>query len=144
MLNKNMTMRKAPPFQEDTKSRLDFEKKLKEFTNNIEELTCYTTNGLSIQSEFSIAVRIEMEPGGFTLFGDANSKGEEEIPIIIRSRKDGNHVQDIMSLQAYELHELQKQVEELYNFIDQPFSLSGCNLGLVGSHMGKSLLQSFQ
>lgn len=81
-----------------------------------------------------------MEPGGFTLFGGNNAKAEEEIPIIIRSRKDGNHVQDIMSLQAYELHELQRQVEELYNFIDKPFSLSGCNLGLVGTQAGKSLL----
>ena len=67
-------------------------------------MTPYTCNGISITSEFSIAVDIQMETVKFKLFGNEEAKAMEEVPIIIRSRKDGNHIQDIMSLQAYELH----------------------------------------
>jgi len=41
-------------------------------------------------------VRIEMEPSGFSLFGGTSESKEEEIPIILRSVRDGMHIQDIM------------------------------------------------
>jgi hypothetical protein len=56
---------------------------LNNFFDEITELTPYTISGLSLSSQFSIAVRIEMMPVG--VFGSTNIAGEEEIPIIIRS-----------------------------------------------------------
>ena len=57
-------------------------------------MTPYTINGLSIISEFTIAVRIEMEPMG--IFNRTVEFKEEEIPIIIRAEKDASHIIDIM------------------------------------------------
>ena len=82
-------------------------------------MTPYTISGLSLSSQFSIAVRIEMMPVG--LFGSTNLGGEEEIPIIIRSQKDGNHIHDLMKLQVTELKSLSKVVEQKYSFIQKPF-----------------------
>ena len=59
-------------------------------------MTPYTINGLAVVSEFTIAVRIEMEPQGFGIFNRTNEWKEEEIPIIIRSQKDEKHIIDIM------------------------------------------------
>jgi hypothetical protein len=82
------------PFQEDAHAALEFETQLNKFFDEITELTPYTVSGLSLSSQFSIAVRIEMMPIGF--FGTTNFGGEEEIPIIIRSQKAGNHIHDLM------------------------------------------------
>ena len=71
------------PFQEDALAAREFEKQLLNFFDEITELTPYTISGMSLSSQFSIAVRIEMMPVG--LFGSTNLGGEEEIPIIIRS-----------------------------------------------------------
>ena len=107
------------------------------FADDFEELTFYTINGLSIASEFSIVIRIDMEPIS-SLF-ERNEFKEEEIPILIRSQKDGAHIQDILNLQNQELVELSKQVESLYSFINNPFTLAGCAMGTVGKSLGKSL-----
>ena len=48
-------------FKEDNASAEDFEKDMSKFVDNVRELTPYTINGLSLVSEFTIAVRIEME-----------------------------------------------------------------------------------
>ena len=61
----------------------EFEKNLNKFFDEITELTPYTVSGLSLSSQFSIAVRIEMMPVSF--LGSTKLGGEEEIPIIIRS-----------------------------------------------------------
>jgi hypothetical protein len=82
------------PFQEDAHAALEFETQLNKFFDEITELTPYTVSGLSLSSQFSIAVRIEMMPIG--IFGTTNFGGEEEIPIIIRSQKAGNHIHDLM------------------------------------------------
>ena len=118
------------PFQEDAQAAAEFEKQLYAFLDEITELTPYTISGLSLSSQFSIAVKIEMMPVG--LFGGANLGGEEEIPIIIRSQKDGNHIHDLMKLQVTELKSLSKVVEQKYSFIQKPFQLAGCNLGNIG------------
>lgn len=67
-------------------------------------LDMVTIYGLSVKSEFTIAVKIQMEPH----FLSSHEQAEREIPIIIRSRWDGNHIQDIMQLQNLELRELHK------------------------------------
>ena len=85
-------------FKEDNTSAEAFEKDMSKFVDNVRELTPYTVNGLSIVSEFTIAVRIEMEQQGFSLFRRANEAKESEIPIIIRSQKDAHHIVDIMQL----------------------------------------------
>ena len=79
-------------FHEDSKSTQKFQEDLSKFTDDVVALTPYTVNGLSIVSHFSIAVRLQMEP---SFFGQIDEK-EEEIPIIIRSQRDGRHIQDIM------------------------------------------------
>ena len=107
------------PFQEDEQAAREFEKQLHTFLDEINELTPYTISGLSLSSQFSIAVRIEMMPVG--LFGGTNLGGEEQIPIIIRSQKDGNHIHDLMKLQVTELKSLSKYVEQKYQFIKKPF-----------------------
>ena len=94
-------------------------------------MTPYTVSGLSLSSQFSIAMRIEMMPVG--IIGSSNYGGEEEIPIIIRSQKDGDHIHDLMALQTSELKTLSKTVENKYSFVKDPFHLAGCNLGNVGS-----------
>ena len=79
---------KLKPFEEDIKNRAEFEKQLAIFTKNVNSLTPYTIYGLSLKSEFSIAVQITMEPS----FLSPSEKQEREIPIIIRSMNDGNHI----------------------------------------------------
>lgn len=87
-------------FKEDNTSAEAFEKEMSKFVENVRELTPYTVNGLSLVSEFTIAVRIEMEQQGFSLFRRANEAKESEIPIIIRSQKDQDHIVDINALQS--------------------------------------------
>lgn len=82
---------KPQPFQEDEKTKKQFEQQLAKYTSEVNQLTKYTISGLSVKSEFSIAVRITMEPSGLPLFGKAEEQ-EREIPIIIRSVNDGNHI----------------------------------------------------
>ena len=69
------TKRIVPAFQEDKKSAQDFEAQLDKFLDETQGLTHYTINGISILSEFSIAVRIEMEPSG--LFSRSTEQTEE-------------------------------------------------------------------
>lgn len=47
---------KLKPFEEDPQSKTQFEKQLVKLVENVLELTPYTIYGLSIKSEFSIAV----------------------------------------------------------------------------------------
>lgn len=77
---------------------LAFEKEMSKFVKEVEEITPYTVNGLSLVSGFAIVVRIEMEPRGLAIFNKfrANEVKEEEIPIIIRSKKDADHIVDVM------------------------------------------------
>ena len=63
-------------------------------------MTPYTINGISLDSEFTIAVRIEMMPIAYGIFGGQEDWSEEEIPFILRSLKDGDHIHDLMSLQV--------------------------------------------
>ena len=63
-------------FKEDNTSAEGFEKDMGKFVENVRELTPYTVNGLSLVSEFTIAVRIEMEQQGFSLFRRANEAKE--------------------------------------------------------------------
>mmetsp|Transcript_35833 Transcript_35833/g.54927 ORF Transcript_35833/g.54927 Transcript_35833/m.54927 type:complete len:148 (+) Transcript_35833:2223-2666(+) len=94
-----VSITKPNPFQEDTKSAQEFEKQLLKFVDEIGELTPLTINGISLVSEFSIAVRIEMEPVGFAgVLGRGADWGEDAIPVLIRSRRDGNHIHDMMQL----------------------------------------------
>jgi hypothetical protein len=74
---------------------VDFEKNINAYIDEISDLTPYTISGNNIESEFSIVINIEMEPFN-RYFGRSSEKGEDHIPIIIRSRKDGNHIQDVM------------------------------------------------
>ena len=90
-------------------------------------MTHLTVSGTSIESEFAIFVRIEMEPYS-AIFGSSNESGEDCIPIIIRSRKDGNHIHDMMELQQQELRDLQTVVQDMYSFIEKPFILAACNV----------------
>jgi hypothetical protein len=85
-------------FKEDDTSVIAFEKEMSKFVTEINEITPYTVNGLSLVSGFAIVVRIEMEPSGFSIFNKfrANEVKEEEIPIIIRSVKDADHIVDVM------------------------------------------------
>ena len=83
-----------------------------------------------------------MEPTGLPFVGKSNEHKEEEIPIIVRSVRDGNHIQDIMQLQEGELKLLSQQLGKLHSFVKRPFALPGCNMGEVGTHMGKSMLRS--
>jgi hypothetical protein len=71
---------------------------MSKFVNEVQDITPYTVNGLCLVSGFAIVVRIEMEPVGFKIFHKfrANEVKEEEIPIIIRSRKDAEHIVDVM------------------------------------------------
>lgn len=83
---------------------MQFEAEMGKFVHNVKELTMYSVNGISLVSGFSISVRIEMEPTGIPLFKKLkqNETKEEEIPIIIRSVKDADHIVDIMSVQNAE------------------------------------------
>lgn len=121
------------PFQEDLKSAQEFERQLTKYLDEIEYLTPFTINGMSLSSEFSIAVRIEMEPVGLNVFSGSTESSEEQIPIIIRSQKDADHIHDLMQLQMQELKMLPDKVKVMYPFLDNTFTLAGCNLGLVGS-----------
>ena len=75
-------------FQEDNKHKEQFEKQLLSFAREVKKLTKFTVYGLSLKSEFSIVVRVAMEPSMFS----SNEMQEREIPIIIRSVNDGNHI----------------------------------------------------
>ena len=89
------------------------------FVHDVKELTMYSVNGLSLVSGFSIAVRIEMEPTGVRMFNAfrQNEVKEEEIPIIIRSIKDADHIVDIMSIQNAEVKHLAKKSMDKFPFI---------------------------
>lgn len=90
--------RRKSIFKEDEASILAFEKEMTQFVKDIEEITPYTVNGLSLVSGFAIVVRIEMEPSGLPILNKlkANEVKEEEIPIIIRSVKDADHIVDVL------------------------------------------------
>ena len=92
------TTKKKSVFKEDEASVLAFEKEMSKFVKDIMEITPYTVNGLSLVSGFAIVVRIEMEASGLSIFNKfrANEVKEEEIPIIIRSVKDADHIVDVM------------------------------------------------
>lgn len=47
---------KLQPFEEDIATKQQFEKQLSKFADTVMELTPYTIYGLSLKSEFSIAV----------------------------------------------------------------------------------------
>lgn len=47
---------KLKPFEEDVTNKIQFEKQLAKFAENVVDLTPYTIYGLSVKSEFSIAV----------------------------------------------------------------------------------------
>jgi len=104
---------KLKPFEEDPQTKAQFEKQLEKYIEDVKSLTPYTIYGLCIKSEFSIAVRIQMEPS----FLSTSERQEREIPIIIRSTNHGNHIQDIMQLQNLELKVLPKKIMETYPFI---------------------------
>ena len=72
-----------------------------------------------------------MEPYN-RLFGRSSEISEDEIPIILRSHKDSDHIVDMMALQKQELKRLQTVVQDMYGFIEKPFVLAGCDLGLIG------------
>jgi len=98
-------------------------------------LDMVTIYGLSVKSEFTVAVKIQMEPH----FLSTREQAEREIPIIIRSKWDGNHIQDIMQLQNLELRELHKQItnSDKFPFISKnppPFVLAGCRMNLKQMH----------
>jgi hypothetical protein len=93
-------------FDEDEKSIKEFEKQLNKYFQEVETLTPYSINGIALDVEFSIAVRIEMMPIAFGMLGKQDEWSEEEIPFILRSQKDGDHIHDLMSLQAQELKTL--------------------------------------
>ena len=95
-------------------------------------MTHYSVNGITVASEFSIAIRIEMEPSNMDFLSSDQRVQEDSIPIIIRSRKDGDFVHDLMNVQMTELKKLSKQVEDKYSFINNPLSLAGCKFGLQG------------
>ena len=82
-------------YQQDEKSSKEFNTNLNKYIDEIQLLTPLTVNSMTIESEFGIYVRIEMEPYN-RFFGSTNEWGEDCIPIIIRSRKDGNHIHDMM------------------------------------------------
>lgn len=65
-----------------------FQSQLTKFSEEILSLDPYTIYGLSLRSEFTIAVRIVMEPS----FLSTHEQAEREIPVIIRSKWDGNHI----------------------------------------------------
>ena len=72
-----------------------------------------------------------MEPYN-RFFGRAAEVGEDDIGIIIRSRKDADHIVDMMSLQKQELKQLRTVAQDKYQFIEKPFGLAGCDLGVIG------------
>lgn len=79
---------KMHPFQEDAEDKKQFVNKLLKFAKEVKKLTKFTVYGVSLKSEFSIVVKIMMEP----LMFSSNEVQEREIPIIIRSEHDGNHI----------------------------------------------------
>jgi len=125
-------------FQESLKSAQEFEKQLQKFLNEITKLTHLTINGLSIESRFSIAIRIEMEPSALSFLSNGPEFKEEEIPFILRQERDGAHIQDIMQLQDQEIKALWPEAEKKLPFLNRPFSLAGCILETKAGILGQS------
>ncbi len=77
-----------------------------------------------------------MEPQG--LFNRSVEYKEEEIPIIIRAEKDASHIIDIMKIQSQDIKNQANQAADAYNFIEKPFQLAACIIGVPGHLAGKS------
>ena len=74
-----------------------------------------------------------MEPTGFGIWTGKPEQGEDSIPVLIRSRKDGHHILDMIQLEMTKLKKLSREVEDRFSFINNPFTLAGCNLGEIGT-----------
>ena len=86
-------------FRQDQGSAEEFEAQLSKYSEEVATLSCYSVNGYALVSEFSVGIKIEMEQSRFEQFVRSRAHiKEDSIPLIIRSRKDGDFVHDMMGL----------------------------------------------
>lgn len=89
----------------------------------VEEYTFYTVHGISIVSDFSIELAIVVSD----LLGETTH--ERSFPFTIRSRKNGDFINDLDSLGAYPvITSVNRILDNLKPFLPEiPISLPGCN-----------------
>jgi hypothetical protein len=89
----------------------------------VEDCTLYTVHGISIVSEFSIELAIVVND----LLGETIH--EKSFPFTIRSRKNGDFINDLDSLGAFPvMSSVNKILDGIKAFYpEMPVSLPGCN-----------------
>lgn len=89
----------------------------------VEQCTFYTVHGISIVSDFKIELAIVVND----LLGETTH--ERSFPFTIRSRKNGDFINDLDSLGAYPvITSVNRIMDNLRPFLpEMPISLPGCN-----------------